>query len=547
MRLSISAKTDWRFISVACGSLLIIVAGLGGIIPKFFRGEEFYVFQYASSLSHLEALQLFFYKNSRLVEGIFWTYQYKFIGYNPELAHSISIALNLAVTIIATAFFLNAWPHVKRHKEIPYLFVLLIFFNWISNSSIFAVSYDNSRLALLFFFLAGLALQKWATAERARWLLLSYLFFLISLLTYENSAFLFPALLLLTWPQMPEHIRGTFRNKVKYGVGLTVVSGIIMLIPSWVYSQTKRSGFFEFSEMPSNLVEAGPRIYFYFGQIFKKGLPFNSIVAASLVVILALSTYWIYRLLQKNASRKSAGFGLHWLNIYLASLWFLVFGPLPYVLLGYDVGGRIYSSAVFGVFLLLMLIYDISSHSLTKFVAVTIIVFFTAAGLFMISWHSEKVNNGEVSLNIFYRGLISVVPHVRPHTGFIIINGPVDPVDPPSCAPSLIMLYNQFDLECVTLQSNNIENQAIRHPMNFEANGLLMRGPNWILIKVENDVPILIEVLNPGDLDLQISWKTLEPLYTNNGRIIKKDLPVPSEFFINLLQRAKELELLPGT
>lgn len=548
-RLKASPGFPWL---AACfvGLSFILVAALTGVIQRFFNGEEFYVYQYAHNFTHMEAWQRFFFQNGRLIEGLYWTYQYEILGHSPLLAHSLSFVLLLIAALAAAACFLNAWPREKRSAALPYVFVSLFFINWITSSSVLRLSYDNTRLSMVFFFLAGLALQRWALSQRVRWLVLSFAVFLLSLLTYENAAFLFPALLLLAWPLLPASKKNgdknTPRNRLILFVGLAAVSGLVILLPSSIYSSISQLFFqrvstpvleFELGEVFTHILSSGQDIYLNFGQfgIFRLGL-LRILMVVGLLLTWALSTVSIVRQVRSSGDRQTL---TRWVCIYLASVWFLIFGPLPYVLLGYtsEVGGRLYSSAIFGLFPMLFMIHQTAGGRWLRMLAAGLIALFAMFGALQLQAESDHFRRMEVTHNQFFLGLKQAVPNVRPNTLFIMINGPLGYV---GCGPSLEMLYNKDDLDCALLFSSEPGFNTVRYAGGIKTAGLDLQGANWIVINVVDNVPGLIDELKPGQYDIPITWESTEPIFTNSSRLSDEPAAL-TEFYLSLLRRAQEL------
>jgi hypothetical protein len=536
-------NSTW-FSIAAIGLLLILAAALSGVIRNFFTGEEFIIYHYADGLPHNRAWVEFFFDYGRVIEALYWSYQYELLGYNPLLAHSLSFVLLLIVSILASICFLNVWPRGKTGKALPYLFFFSFFLNWISMSSVFRLSYDNNLISMAFFFLAGLSLQKWAVSQRGRWLGLSFGLFLVSVLSYENTAFLFPALLLLVWPLMPVSKKTSLRSRTFAFGGLAAVSGLILLIPYLIYSHVDQTHSVshpalgvDLGTLLTNLIGTGSKIYLRFGQVGNFGVaPLKILVATGLFLILALSTAWIVNIHRGN--KHSPETKSRWTFIYFASLWFLIFGPLPYVLLNYDVGGRVYSSAVFGVFPLLLMVYDTAYRKILRGAAIAIVLMFAGFGFLTMRSEATYFNQLEPSLNAFYRGLKEVVPHVRPNTIFIFI----DPsISIGGCGPSMEMLYGQKNLTCAILSSMYPKYYAIRHAGEIETDGEHLMDENWILINMVDNMPRVLEELKPGDFDLLMTWESTEPIRTDAQKIDTKDVPPPSDFYLHLLERAKVL------
>jgi hypothetical protein len=526
-------------LAAGAGLVSILLAALSGVIKNFFDAEEFYIYHYANNLPHIQAWQQFFHENGRLIEGLYWTYQYELLGYNPLLEHSLSFVLLLILSVLSSACFLNVWPQRKRSTILPYLFVFLLFTNWVSAAAVFRQSYDNTHISMIFFFLAGLAVQRWATTQHRRWLLLSYFFFLVSVLTYENAAFLFPALLILAWPLVPSFKKHSIRNRILTAFGLTAVSGFILLIPAWFTSNAQRGPRLstEFNHAIKYVFESAPEIYLKFGQ-FLRHTYLNPLVGVGLLTILVLAILRIVNINHDPKQTMTRETRSQWTCIFLASIWFLVFGPLPYTLLGYEAGGRVYSSAVFGVIALILMLYEMSQKGILRKVSVAIILLFAGFGLLMLREESLLFKRQEFALNIFFRELKAEVPYVRPNTDFIFINRTkLDPY----CGSSLEMLYNQKALNCYNFKSSFLQCPPIRRETEIVVDCEHLTGENWILIDVDNDVPNVIDELKPGDFNLPIIWESFEPIRTDHKKIVTNDLPPASEFYLHLQQRAKVL------
>jgi hypothetical protein len=532
--------SPWLIIA-GVGLLLIVVIALSGLIQNYLDGEEFLIFSFADRLPHDQAWQSFFHRFGRPIEALYWTYEYELIGFNPLLAHIFSFIQLLTLSILAAACFVNCWPQNKRSPSLPYLLAFSLFLSWVSLSSILRLSYDNGRLSLVFFFLAGLALQKWAASQRTSWLALSLISFLVSVFTYENAAFLFPALVLLSMPLLPAGQRDSKPFKTYLFLSLGVLSGLLLLIPRLFYTYVASpiatpALDFGLGDLFTRLAETAPSVYLGFGQFFSFQSPLvNLTIGLALLLTLALSAWVLLSL--SGVKRRASTDRKRGVHIILASLWFLVFGPLPYILLGYGVFGRVYSSAVFGVFPLILLAHQFAPKAWLRSLAPIILAFFAITGLLTLWSESRYFAQWEAPLNIFYRGLKDAVPHVRPNTTIIIVNGPIGNQ---GCGPSLEMLYGQEDLDCLVIASS-AEQGSIRRHGEFQSNGLTLLEGNWIIVSVVDNVPTVIDELRPGDYDLMISWETNEPMRTSSGRILTDNIPPATQFYMHLLERAKIL------
>jgi hypothetical protein len=318
-----------------------------------------------------------------------------------------------------------------------------------------------------------------------------------------------------------------------------VLSGLLLLIPRLFYTYVASpiatpALDFGLGDLVTRLVETAPSVYLSFGQFYGLQQPFvNLAVGLALLVTFVLST----RAAIRSRPRKSAESDSRSSHIYLASLWFLVFGPLPYILLGYDVVGRVYSSAVFGVFPLVLLIYETADNKWLLSVALAILGLFAFVGGLTLWNESQLFSRWEAPLNMFYRGIKEEVPHVADQAAFIIINSPIGNQ---GCKYSLQMLYGLEDVDCLVIASG-AEQGSFRRPGEFQSSGLTLLEDDWIIINVVDNVPTIVDELSAGDYELLIDWEINEPMHTSRRRIVTNGIPAPTQFYLHLLERAKIL------
>jgi hypothetical protein len=196
------------------------------------------------------------------------------------------------------------------------------------------------------------------------------------------------------------------------------------------------------------------------------------------------------------------------------------------------------------LFPLLFIAYETAKERLVRIAAMAVVLLFAVFCALELQAQSVRFNlETEATLNAFYRGMKAAVAQVEPGTMFIIINGPLENS---GCAPSLEMLYNQHELECVLLSSSLEKYHAIRRRSQIEANSgtdweQQLPAEKWILIDAGNNVPTVLAELRPGDLGLLVTWVSEEPIRTDYGQIVAEDLSEPSPFYLHLLEREKVL------
>lgn len=521
------------------GLAAVVVASLTGWVPRYFFGEEFLLFRYADRFNHEVAWQLYFQDNGRIVEALYWSYLYKLVGFNPLLIHALSFVLLLAACILAAKVFAAVWPRTGQPRHLAYVLVFLLFFNWVSLPMAFKVSTDNSRLALIFFFLAGLLLQQWARRGQAAWALASLGVFALSILSYENALLLFPGLLLLAWPLSA----GSRRRALQFA-GLGLLSWVLAGLLYYFYASqaTDLDAMAHPALRASNPLEAAtrmllalPRFIIGLGNAELLGPPWSLALSLAVLAVLGLAAYLLLY------TRKQQAHSTLFLAAGLA--WFIVFGFLPYAAVGYDAFGRVFSSSIFGLVPLALLVYQLAGKRWVRSVALVGLIIFAASGLLAAAARQQQIVQAEVADNTLYRGLLEIVPAVKADTVFIFFDRPLSIS---GCGPSLEMLYRQDDLYCSFLSSDLQDYWAIRHHDHLETNrgGNLRQQDNWVLVALDDaGRPYLVEQLSPQrDYGMQITWLSKAPVATISSQIIKEPGP-PTPFNQHLFQRQQQMGL----
>ncbi|MEX1247784.1 MAG: hypothetical protein WEA61_04835 [Anaerolineales bacterium] len=378
----------------------------------------------------------------------------------------------------------------------------------------------------------------------------SFLLFLLSVFTYENTALLFPALLLFSWPLRAEQTKQKNQKDVKK-YGLLALAGILCgLLPYFTY---RLIGYLNGRPLATptmgteiGLDTLGDALTVTISVLLNFADPQNlgntpwALVATGIFVIAAiLGTYTFIRIFRKQEpADQNSEERLRFLILFAGCVWLLLVGTVPYGIAGYGVTSRVYSAAIFGLFPLLLLIYDLGKNALVRSLVLLCIVLSFVLGFAEMGARHAQVNHPGRDLTSFYLGLKQVVPFVKSETVFILIDFPLSES---GCGPSMEMLYGQIDLLCAFLSSTNPEYRAIRYPTYLAAErGGNLRTENWILIRVdEAGTPQIVDELNPGDLDLFITWQDQSPIRTDFRRIEPASSHV-TQFYEYLLRQAQE-------
>ncbi len=409
----------------------LLFALLMGQIPQYFSGEEFYVLHYANNFNFQEAIRLYFNQNGRLVEGIYWTLLYKTIGYNPPAAHFLSFFIHFATSIFASLCFIKIWPG-KKLAFSKALLVILFFFNWFSLQWAFRLSADNMRISVLLYFVSGYLLQKWiATSGNLKYFYLSgaVILFLVSIFAYENTAFLFPALIFMAWPLRSQQGKSKNDGLANKLFILGIISLGFIFVPYYIYLIVGESLGRVIQHPATGGIVTNMDAFrvllnwFYNLLYFIKGpVGFSYIVT---LFLLCVGFYTIFVSGNRKKPFTDDGFLSRSLCISLASLWIIAMGLLPYSIANYVSTERVNSAAIFGLPPLLVLVFDIQKTKIIKTLSVLVIFYSISLGLIQYRDTSIERALREPELNGFYIGLKSVVPYVKAKTVFVFINYPL--------------------------------------------------------------------------------------------------------------------------
>lgn len=546
MAAAFKLRGSFWFRAGLTGLGLIGLAAALGIVPRYLFGEEFLLFRYADGYNHELAWQMYYQDNGRAIEALYWNYLYKLVGYQPLLIHTLSFVLLLVVALLATRLLSRIWPNERRPKYLFALLAFVLFTNWISLPLAFKVSTDNGRISLIFFFLAGLALQNWAAGKKARWLIASFLLFVLSIITYENALLLFPGLLLLAWPLERDKRRG----RAWQYLGLAVLSGVFGLLLFRFYAAQAAQASEAMAHPAVNLGAAWEIVqriaerlpgYFFGIRTPSWSAPQAIWLALMLAAVILLQLFGLGLLLSQ--ARRGVPQPRRFF-LAAALIWFFIFGFVPYAAAGYGPVGRVFSSSVFGLMPLGVLAYHLAKPGVWRVLAAAVLAVLVSYSGVESTARYQFLAERELPENVLYRGLLEVVPQVQPGTVFIFIDRVLSNS---GCGPSLEMLYGQPDLLCAFLSTDLAEYWAIRHEGYLEANrGGNLRKDNWILIALDaQGLPYVVEQLTPGaDRGLQITWEDPTPIRTNREHIVPGPKPA-SRFYLNLLQRAPQLGARP--
>lgn len=554
------------FKPILLGSFLIFLfiayAYFSGKIADFFLGEEYYVLGNAAVYPHHEAWWRYFLANGRLIEGIYWTYLYKFLDFSPALMRVFSYGLVYLGSLLATISVSRVWPKKDTLQSFTFTLLILSFFaphaiNWANK-----LSGDNSRLAIVFFWFAVLMLQQWmANKFQSRYLVGAILLQFFSIFTYENAVFLFPAGILLAIPLLPAgEITKNNGKRVKQFSALGIASMFFILVPFAIYLVlAKLPGVYLSHYAISGTVNFSGRILAFFPNFghYLLSMANTDVTERGVVgliyfglVIMGLVAVIYHRFYQgtKTASRRGKippREEMTYTILFLAALWILIFGISIWGLLGTVVENptRVYVAAMMGFPIMLSLLFYLVPTRLWRMPVLIAMLIWVQSAYVEFEKRTERSASLEKQYNDYLLSIYELVPDVRPNTWFVFVDFELGNS---GCGPSLSMLYEEPDLFCAFLSTTNPRYIADRYSsdlLNVRNTGGWIRNGNTIIFGIDpQGAMYIIPAITPED-NIYINWVSNDPIKSDFRRIVINSSKELSPMAKKLLERRQILLL----
>ena len=551
-----SIKKNYSFIKETSLALIPVITILGvvyflGKLSDFYEGEDFLLFKFANNYPYWDSIKLYFLKNARPVEAIYWAGIYKVFGYAPAIDHLLSYVLHLGGVVMAGFVLYRAWLHQKMRAGSIFAFIIFLFFLPHAVNSALYLNTDNSRLSILFWLTSIVFMQEWAKSSfKPKWVVMGFGFFLIAIFTYDIVIFLFPAAILAAIPFFPTtESRAKIRTRL---IRLFIIGMILSLIPFFIYSVLQYFSDVEITH---------PAFYHGFSQeiltriLQSARLLLNGIYSANAnleianpfsfqvlflwfaaIAAFALLTSWSY--IKTNAAINNRD-NQTIISLGFAGVWVILFGLLPFFLAypSENTLVRYYSASIYGIGFLFFKGYNLFKTWFARVIALVLLLPSLILGPLEFNLLSNRLHTYEQPLATFFLSIKKIIPNVRDDTVLLFIDPGLNITPSGSCARGLTMLYNKPNLECAFLSYTNEVYRATREEKNILAyDGLWDDTNNWIFIITHSDGSMsIVPEINPKS-DLLIDWISVEPLYTNYGRI-RLDKAVESQMYRHLIAR----------
>ncbi len=528
-------------IVVLCLSLALLIGDIG------FQGDDWWQFSWPYWHSFPNSVWEYAKASHRPVEGLYTVLSFEAFGLNRIPYTFVALSLLAASGFAMGICLRRSFPARVSLSVASTFFVLLL--PPLSNL-IYMFCTDNSRISGLFFWLSVLAFQRWA-AGSVSWpgLVLPVCLYLLAALTYENTTFLIFSIPLFLWPIHARETRSssdiTFLSRLITGI-VAGFAGYVLI--RFLFLSGGAVGYSAAGPSPDLVLSYFTNLILYCVaplQGISRDLA-GWIWAAVLGLLFAGLLY-----LAANRDSKAPELRFAWtqgsLYIGFLGIVLLVLGLIPYLLAGYNssVGytsqSRIYSSAGFGVAILLGL--AATGWSKRRIFAATGIVAVLLAMLMAaffanlrLGWQEAAVKRSELCAS-----LLKQVPDAAPGTTFLFLDLQwyISTRNPDSAVvfqgvdglPEFIrMLYGKKDLYAYFLYPNSSPDideegkRASASPEGLAARGSSGRLPipldSLLILQRKGDRLILLDNLCAEDGLAAISWEGVSSICSNYNLLL---------------------------
>ena len=505
----------------------------------------------------------------RPVEGIYWICMFELFGFNRIALHFASLLLLASSCLLMGKCLTKAFPEKPALAAMSTIFA---FFLPMVACLTYLVFTDNSRISLLLFWASVLVFQLWAERS-ASWfrLVIAVCLYLLSFLTYEASSFLIFVVPLLVWPihkRNQTFSDGKFLMILAIGIFSAFTGALLLRYVFLNGGVVENVALFPSWELFWSYVALLP-LY----MIAPFTFPPEKLWVVFLGIMVAIATtLMMYASQEKPICKTEVGedtgynlFYEKWCPVVLG-LGILFLGMLPYQMAGYggtpprivdtvlakyglisdqhpawfnfNEASRIYSSASYGVAILIAALATISSNAIFRKIALIAV---TSAIGCMATFHaglSLDWKEASAIRNELARNLVVQAPDVKPSTNFVFVD-----LELYHKRAAVIrgwaglreltkMLYDDPSLGAwyvypsETAWPNISRQQAIIFPTGFVSRGMVLDRPAppdslLILRRLGTNLVLMNKLSSKDDfIKTGISWRGCDELHSNPSRII---------------------------
>ncbi len=407
---------------VSSVSLALIIGDIG------FQGDDWWEFSWPYWFSFPQSTLECVKQYSRPVEGLYYVLLYESFGLNRFFYTLTSLLLLAGSSALLVRCLQNAFPQRISLSVVSGFFAF--FLTPISNL-IYMWHTDNSRLANLFFWFSVYGFQRWAM-KSCSWagLIVPVFFYLLASFTYENSTFMIFGVPLLVWPLYDRGLRTLSRSMFILRLFVAVLGGFAL----FVFARFLVFGGGAVKQ--SSLIPPMGLIWSYFVDLSVYTTypltdmtfdPVSWLWGVPIAIVAAFALFGISKI-EPGCSGEYTDFNQTSTYLATTGLAFLLLGLVPYLMAGYtsSIGftsqSRIYSSASYGLAMLLGLLVSAGSKPKVRFALRSFgILSICLMAVFLANLRNEW-QEARRQRTLLCNSLLDQAPDVAPGTTFLFLN-----------------------------------------------------------------------------------------------------------------------------
>lgn len=589
------AAPGTKIIAWAAAGLIVCSVSAALLIGDIgFQGDDWWQFSWPYWYSFPYSVWEYIKESRRPIEGLYTVLAFETFGLNRIWYNFSALLLSAGSCLLMGACLKKAFPGRDSLVALAALFAFVL--TPLSNL-LYLFHTDNSRLSVLLFWASVWAFQRWAGVSLS-WhgLIFPVLLYCLATLTYENTTFLIFAVPLFVWPihtrdrKESATVQGDKPNRSESrcgslgegGDGLPLHPQRAHHAEAWKPGEaTHELSDRSFLLRVSVGVMAGFAVFLLARfELFSGGAVRHSSLVPPLslawkyisnLALFCVTPFWNFSgdrpawawgclvalitcgLLFRSARGDSANGEkpVSWdrssLYVALLGLAVLVLGMLPYLMAGYDSSlgftsqSRIYSSAAYGVAILLALLFTASTNKKIRPVFKIAAVFVIALMAVFLMDLRKNWKEAAEKRNQLCVSLLEQVPDVAEGTTFLLLDLQWYLSD--NSAQSAVvfqgvdglgefvrMLYNKRNLYAYFLYPNE---QVVDHkegriasvsPEGLVARGSAIRPPipldTLLILKRQGPKLVLLDSICAADARAAINWKGVNVISSNRKLIL---------------------------
>jgi hypothetical protein len=545
-------------------SLALLIGDIG------FQGDDWWQFSFPFWNPLPQAIWEYARESRRPLEGIYTVLSFKLFGLNRVFYTLCALLLSAGSCLALGASLKRAFPERGSLAILTALFAFV--FPSVSHL-IYMFHTDNSRLSVLLFWVSVLAFQRW-TMESRSWcgLVLPVVLYCLATLTYENTTFLIFAVPLWVWPIRVRSKQRTSDRAFLMRLAVGVGGGFVAFLAI-------RFGVFGGGAVGHrSLLPPLGLVFSYFSNLEYYCLaPFRDLspdgAAWAWGLAFALLAAWLLWRVEPNEAEAfgreicreqtspasvgqdgATGQGPHpwwggWSGspyVALMGIAVLVLGMLPYLMAGYRPDpaftsqARVFSSASFGIPILLALLVTMWKKRTARLVASTVaLAMLGMMAVFLAGLRGDWQAASE-RRNALYGDLLRQVPEVATGTTFLFLDlQSYIPESGPSRAvvfqgvdglgEFVRMLYGRKDIYAYFLYPKGLPGvmekgrTATALPQGLVARGSAIRPPipldSLLMFKREGTKLVYLDRISAKDGQAAVNWNDVSSLNSNKDLI----------------------------